>query len=72
MFDRNIDFLTPFLTQYNFQGEIDDLYGVRGNGVYLHDFQDPYLKKGLENFNVILLNDQIFDDIKDERVERAI
>eukprot|EP00825_Cyclidium_porcatum_P052197 TRINITY_DN9814_c0_g1_i6.p1 TRINITY_DN9814_c0_g1~~TRINITY_DN9814_c0_g1_i6.p1 ORF type:complete len:264 (+),score=38.23 TRINITY_DN9814_c0_g1_i6:129-920(+) len=67
LFDRNIDFVTPLLSQSTYQGLLDEFYGIKSNGIFKQQDQGQ--------LQVIPLIDDVFDLIKDlsiPQVERKL
>ena len=54
MIDRNIDFITPFATQFNYEGIIDDFFNIDLNSITV----DSSIIENKENKNQIIFLDE--------------
>jgi len=72
--DRKIDLLTPMCTQYNYQGQLDESFGISFNRISvdrtLVDFEDdppanPNTKKEPTKNMYITPSDEVFEMVKD-------
>jgi len=52
VFDRNIDFITPFTSNYTYEGLIDENYGINKGNIIIDEtyFSEKELKNGNSNY----------------------
>lgn len=77
IFDRKVDMLTPFITQFSIQGQIDELFGLEFNQVLIPKHMveteaNPDSKDSSETKSVNLCKeDEVFEELKDFTLDHA-
>jgi len=77
VFDRSVDPVTPFCTQFSYQGQIDEFFNMEFNKIQVdHEIigNDPEeeLKKGKKKTRIYMTpDDKVFETIKDYTLDDA-
>ena len=70
IFDRSVDLITPFCTQFNYEGILDDFFGINFNSIKV----DPKIlekEANVENIKLDLSkNEKFFSQIKDYNLNK--
>ena len=69
IFDRNIDYVTPMLTQYTYAGHMDEIWGIKQNNLIMLDKKffplTSTLPKDKDSVPHKLQFDKVFKEIRD-------